>query len=220
MLHKTRGIVFKFFRYGETSVIVKMFTAAFGIQTYIINGVRKSGKGKARIALLQPLTLLELIVYHKENADIQRISEIRCETAYRSIPVDVRKSSIALFLSEVLYKSVREQQGSDELYEFIHQSLLMLDTMDRAYENFHLQFLIRLSGFLGFGLASSPSFMNSFTEDEERTVMALIRSGYAEHVPAGHALRRTILQHLLDFYGQHVDGFGEIKSVKILQEIL
>src|SRR6185369_7455791 len=108
MLHKTRGIVFRFTKYGDTSIIVTIFTELFGLQTYIVNGVR-SKSAKSKIALFQPLTLLDLIVYYKENANIKRIKEIRCVHQYQTVQTDVRKSSIGMFLNEILNKTVKEE---------------------------------------------------------------------------------------------------------------
>lgn len=219
MLHKTGGIVFKVFKYRETSVIAKIFTSAFGLQTYIINGVRSSGKGKGRMALLQPLTLLDMVVYKKEHADIQRISEWRCAESYQSIPLDIRKTAISMFLSEVLYKSVREEERAEALYTFLSQSMKVLDHLESGYENFHLQFLVKLSRLLGFGLDSSPHFMMSFRTEEESYVRHLLDRPYTDHIRIPGSLRRVILDHILDFYRQHVDGMGEIKSVEVLREI-
>src|SRR6188768_3165830 len=98
MLHKTRGIVFRFTKYGETSIIVNIFTELFGMQSYIVNGVR-SKSSKNKIALYQPLTLLDLVVYHRDNANILRIKEIKCLYPYQFIPMDVRKSTIAMFVN-------------------------------------------------------------------------------------------------------------------------
>jgi DNA repair protein RecO (recombination protein O) len=219
MLHKTGGIVFKVFKYRETSVIAKIYTSLFGLQTYIINGVRSSGKGKGKMALLQPLTLLDMVVYKKENTDIQRISEWRCAESYHSIPLDIRKTAISMFLSEVLYKTVREEERAEELFDFLTHSMKILDEMDRGYENFHLQFLSKLSRLLGFGLDSSPNFMMSFQHEEERYVRHLLDHSYTHHIRIGGNLRRLILDHILDFYRQHVDGMGEIRSVEVLREV-
>lgn len=219
MLHKTDGIVFKVFKYRDTSVIAKIFTSAFGVQTYIINGVRSSGKGKGRMALLQPLTLLEMVVYKKENTDIQRISEWRCSESYHSIPMDIRKTAICMFLSEVLYKSVKEEGSSEELFSFLSHSMKILDEMEKYFENFHLQFLVKLSRLLGFGLDSSPNFMMSFQKEEEPFVRHLLERSYTEHIRVGSGLRQVILDHIIDFYRQHVDGLKEIRSVEILREV-
>ncbi len=219
MLHKTAGIVFKVFKYRETSVIARIFTSAFGVQTYIINGVRSSRKGKGKMALLQPLTLLDMVVYKKENTDIQRISEWRCVDSYQSIPLDIRKTAICMFLSEVLYKSVREEESSEELFSFLQHSMKILDAMETGFENFHLQFLVKLSRLLGFGLDSSPHFMMSFQPEEEPLVRHLLDKSYTEHIRIGGSLRKIILDHIVDFYKQHVDALKEVKSLDILREV-
>src|SRR6478752_6569477 len=107
MLHKTKGVVFRYTRYGETSIIVNIFTELFGLQSYIVNGVR-SKSPKSKIALYQPLMLLDLVVYHKENAGIMRIKEVKSLYPYQTLFHDVYKSSVALFINEVLNKSVQE----------------------------------------------------------------------------------------------------------------
>src|SRR6478609_5373911 len=126
MLHKTRGIVFRFTKYGDTSIIVTVFTELFGLQTYIVNSVRsKSAKGK--IALFQPLTLLDLVVYYKENANIKRIKEVRCLHQYQTLQTDVRKSSIGMFINEILNKTVKEENHAQEVFNFLCDSLIFLD---------------------------------------------------------------------------------------------
>ncbi len=107
MLHKTRGIVFKYFKYGDTSIIAKVYTEAFGLQSYIVNGAR-STKSKGKIAFYQPLTLLDLVVYKKKNSGINRISEVRCSQPLKTIPYEITKSSQGVFLSELLYKCIKE----------------------------------------------------------------------------------------------------------------
>ena len=96
MILKTRGIVFRFTKFRETSIIVTIFTETFGLQSYIVNGVR-SKTAKNRIALYQPLTLLNLVVYHRDNANIERIREISCLYPYRTLMSDVKKSTLAMF---------------------------------------------------------------------------------------------------------------------------
>src|SRR6187431_33577 len=139
MLHKTRGIVFRFTKYGDSSIIVTIFTELFGIQTYIVNGVRsKSAKGK--IALFQPLTLLDLVVYYKENASIKRIKEVKCLHQYQTLLTDIRKSSLAMFINEILNKSVKDESHANEIFEYLLSSLTLLDHQETNIENFHLIF--------------------------------------------------------------------------------
>ena len=150
MLHKTRGVVFRFTKYGESSIIVNIFTEMFGLQSYIVNGVR-SRTAKSRIALYQPLTLLELIVYHRENANINRIKEVKCLYPYQSLYLDMRKSAVALFINEIINKTVKEESHADEMCGFMIKSFVTLDQLDSQIENFHLRFLLKLSRLLGFG---------------------------------------------------------------------
>jgi DNA repair protein RecO (recombination protein O) len=112
MLHKTRGIVFKCTDFSETSVVVQIFTEKFGLQSYLINGVKKP-KAKIKQNVLQPLHLLDMVVYHKAAGNIQRVAELRHVPVFQNIPYDIVKSSLAIFINEVLYKSVR-QQTADE----------------------------------------------------------------------------------------------------------
>ena len=118
MLHKTRGIIFKTTDYSESSVIVQIFTEKFGMQSYLINGVKKP-KAKIRQSSLQPLHLVEMVVYHKPAGNVQRISELRQAPVFHTIPYDVVKSSLVMFLDEVLYKSIRQQSSDQILFEYI-----------------------------------------------------------------------------------------------------
>jgi DNA repair protein RecO (recombination protein O) len=221
MLHKTRGIVFRFIKYGDTSIIVTIFTELFGLQTYIVNGVRsKNAKGK--IALYQPLTLLDLVVYYKENASIKRIKEVRCLHQYQSLHSDIRKSSIAMFINEVLNKTVKEENHAQEQFDFLIDSLIFLDDQKTGYENFHLIFLVKLSRFLGFGAHHVKDVLQGIFsgQEEEEWIVQLIDADYGTALALTHAQRRSLLDILLRFYTTHIDSLGEIKSVQVLKDVM
>jgi len=221
MLFKTRGIVFKFIKYGDTSIIVTIFTELFGLQTYIVNGIRsKSAKGK--IALYQPLTLLDLVVYYKENANIKRIKEVRCLHQYQTLPTDIRKSSIAMFINEVLNKTVKEENHAQELFEFFLDSLVFLDDQKSDFENFHLIFLIKLSRFLGFGAHQTDEVLTDRLtgKEEEELLKKLIAAEYKDAFVITIVQRRALLEILLRFYSAHIDSLGEIRSVQVLKEVM
>jgi DNA repair protein RecO (recombination protein O) len=221
MLHKTRGIVFRFTKYAESSIIVTIFTEQFGLQTYIVNSARsKSGKGK--IALYQPLTLLELVVYHKENANILRIKEVKCFHPYQTLTSDFRKSTIALFLNEVVNKAVKEQSHTQELGNFLFNSLIALDSLQSNIENFHLIFLIQLSRYLGFGAHKPGEILTPFFKDdkEENILNQLLTADYDMIILITQIQRRNLLDVLLRFYTLHIDGFGEIKSLAVVRELI
>lgn len=220
MLHKTKGVVFRFTPYGESSIIVNIFTASFGLQSYIVNGVRaKSGKNK--MALYQPLTLLDLVVYHKENASILRIKEASCAYAFQHLQSDPVKSTIGLFVNEILNRTVKEQSHADELCNFVFESLVTLDKLDHP-ENFHLQFLILMTKFLGFGPFDKGELAAWQLSEDENLVLdeLLVASEYSHRVKMKNEQRRNLLDAILRFYGNHVDGMGSIKSLPVLREIL
>src|SRR6478609_6413457 len=142
MLHKTRGIVLGHIKYGDSSIISKIYTEEFGLQTYIVNGVR-SKSSKNKIALFQQLTLLDMVVYHKENREINRISEMKCNTVFHSIPFEQKKICIVIFIAELLGKTIKEHYPNKELFEWILHTIAYLDEMPEKYENLHLQFMIQ-----------------------------------------------------------------------------
>jgi len=219
VLHKTKGVVFRFTKYGETSIIVNIFTELFGLQSYIVNGVRSSSK-RSKIALFQPLTLLDLVVYHKENANILRIKEVKCYHPYQSVTSEIRKSAIAMFIIEVLNKSVKEQSHAGEIHDFVANSLMTLDKLQKP-ENFHLLFLLGLSKHLGFGPNLTEEVLGGHWMDvgDQEVLKRLMKSDYDSTIMINYAQRQTLLLSLLRFYANHVDNFGEMKSLAVLREI-
>ncbi len=221
MLHKTRGIVFRFTKYGETSIIVTLFTELFGPQSYIVNGVR-SKSGKNKIALYQPLTLLDLDVYHRAHANINRIKEVKCLYPYQTISTDIKKSTLALFIVEILNKTVKEESHAQELCEFLIESLITLDQMDGKTENFHLMFLLKLSRFLGFGAHQVNDVLGvrATSKGNEFALGQLLTSQYFDIMTIDNVQRREILDLILKFFSDHIENLGDVKSVQVLREIL
>jgi DNA repair protein RecO (recombination protein O) len=219
MLYKTQGIVIKYIKYRDTSIIVNVFTEEFGLQTYIVNGVR-SKKGK--IALYQPLTLLDMVVYHKEQSTIHRISEVKCSEPFNSIPTNIKKSCIALFLTEIIHKTIKEQQDIKELFTFLHQSILILEYLEFGYENFHIQFLLKLTQYLGFGAEDIQESELSLMLNKEQliTCRELYLSPFDSSIKIKYHDRQLLLNCMIDYYQNHLDNFGIIKSVDVLAEVL
>jgi DNA repair protein RecO (recombination protein O) len=220
MLHKTRGVVFRFTKYGESSIIVNIFTELFGLQSYIVNGVR-SKSSKNRIALYQPLTLLDMVVYHRENANINRIKEVKCLYPYQSIHLDIRKSAVALFINEIVNKTIKEESHAEELSDFMIKSFITLDQIENQVENFHLRFLVKLSRHLGFGAYNANEILGARLIDEsnEKLLTNLIASDYADSITISNSQRRELLDVLLKFYGDHI-AVGEIRSVQVLRDVI
>ena len=122
MTHTTKRIVIRTVKYGETSVIVSIYTELFGIQSYIVNGVRtssKSGSGKAN--LFQPAAILDLVVYHNELKNIQRLKEFRWGYLYKTLFFDVIKNSVALYMIELMQKTLKQPESNPDLFSFFRR---------------------------------------------------------------------------------------------------
>ncbi|WP_426490295.1 DNA repair protein RecO [Hymenobacter sp. 102] len=238
MLIKTRGIVLSYLRYRETSIIARVYTERLGLQSYIVNGVRKA-KPPGRIALFQPFTLLDLVAYTSRNGGLTRLSEYRCSEPFRTLPYDVRKSSVALFLSEIVGRVLQEEEENEPLFTFLHDAMLRFDQQEAGFENFALEFLLQLSHYLGFGpetgeeITSQVAFASEggnpsvgsrgpaalrFREFEEH-FDALLHQPAAAAIPNGR-VRRELLDVLIRYYQLHVEHLGDIRSLAVLSEVL
>ena len=240
MLHHTRGIVFRQVKYSETSLIVKIYTRLFGIQSYIIRGVR-SKKSATKPALLQPLTPVEIIVHRRENRNIQQLKEIKIAFPLKSIPFDIRKSSVIVFLNEILNNVINEEEQNPDLFDFLYNSIQALDNMEKGIAGYHLLFLLRLSRHLGF-------FPNNNYSDQE-PVFNLQEGNFThQQLPESHGIslpysayfsslithstveeadvhlsaqvRSGLLESILRYYYFHVPGMKGIKSHHVLQTVL
>jgi len=160
MLHATKGIVFHSVKYSETSVIVKIYTELFGIQSYLFKGVH-SPKSKTRPGLFQPMTLLDLVVYHKEKQSLQHAREVHLARPYHTLPFDIRKSSVALFMNELVYKTIREEEANPDLFVFLWNTCILLDDTADPVSAFPLFFALRFCHYLGIFPLSNHS--NQFT---------------------------------------------------------
>jgi len=148
MLHSTRGIVFHSLKYSETSVIVKIYTELFGIQSYLVKGVRNQ-RSKIRPGLFQSVALLDLVVYHKAKQSLQAIKEVRLAHPYRSIPFDIRKSSVALFINELAYKTIREEEPNPALFGFLWETCMALDNTGESVSCYPVRFTVQMMHYLG-----------------------------------------------------------------------
>ncbi|AMM51285.1 hypothetical protein TH61_09025 [Rufibacter sp. DG15C] len=234
MLIKTRGIVLNFIKFKESSIIVRIYTEELGLQSYIVNSVRKKGSA-SRIALFQPFTLLDMVVYPSAKGGLTRISEYKCSHPFSSVPYDIRKSSILMFLSEMVARTVKEEEENRSLFEFLHDAIIAFDEAPAGFENFHLAFLLQLAGYLGFGVSSADELISQIAFETggsavlgnsvmqlqrlEPYLTELLKNGVAAHILNGRA-RRELLQLLVQYFQLHVANLGEIKSLAVLSEVL
>ncbi len=240
MLHKTRGIFLKSTAYSESSLVVQIYTEKFGTQSYLLQGVRKN-KSKIRTSILQPLHLFEMVVYHKEQGGLQRISECKNQPLFNHIPYDVLKSSMSIFICELLYNTLKEHHEEPELFDFIFQAIQVLDLTEKKISNFHLWFLVKFTKYLGFypqnNLDShtqyfdlrSAAFVSSipthpmFMDVEETKLMNFLLNNSIEVIldmKLSPSLRKSMVSNLLSYYQTHIENFKGLKSHIILEEVL
>jgi DNA repair protein RecO (recombination protein O) len=239
MLAATEGIVLHHIKYGESSVIATIVTLEFGRQSYMVNATR-SRKAKSKAGLLQPLFLLDLEVYQKQGRDIQRIKAFKSLNAYQNIPFDIAKSTQAIFLSEILYKTIHEEESYPELYNFIKSALLYFDLMEDGWQNFHLYFLFRLTEYFGFlpdttrvgfqswfdlkkGALTSfepshPLFANKDVTNK-LVELSFLKINELDTYRISRNMRDSLLQTLTDYYQLHFENLGELKTLKVLRDV-
>ena len=145
----TKAIILSSLKYGDTSLIVKCYTQEEGVKTYLIRGVLKPKKSGLKAAYFQPLTQLRIVANHNSKNTLNSIKELQVIHPYKTFHTDIVKQSVVLFLSEVLSNSIQEEEQNLALYEYLETAFIWLDVHDRV-ANFHLLFLLNLSGFLGF----------------------------------------------------------------------
>ena len=239
MLYRTRGIVIRINEYKETSVVAKIYTEKFGIQSYIINGVKKK-KSRVKLNMLQPLTLLSMVVYHKDNKGLHRISEIRMEPLFASIPYDMKKVSVVFLINEILMKAIRESEPNKKLFGFLEDSILLLDKTTNKVESFYISFLVHLAKELGFapggkfseqkkyfnlkdgifqpGIPNHPHWLEPDVSEKFFLLMQTpLEESHTLRFTSGE--RKLLRAALAMYYTLHVEGFISSRSQKVMEEV-
>jgi DNA repair protein RecO (recombination protein O) len=227
MKYKAKGIVFNYVKFRESSIIARIYTDQFGLKSYIINSVRTQ-KPRYPISYFQPLTQLDMVVYNKYHAEINRVAEIKCRYAYTSLQYNIVKSAVALFITEILYKTLREEETNPELFEFFEDSLIYYDQADKDFTNFHIQFLLKYARYMGIEPIKisdmvheieSNNFLVSLPRKDFKKIDRLIKSSYDSNIVISNELRRKLLSMIILFYQIHFDHLKELKSYKVLMEV-
>ncbi|MBQ8271842.1 MAG: DNA repair protein RecO [Tidjanibacter sp.] len=238
--YKARGVVLNTLKYGESSIIAHILTDVAGRRGYMVQGLGK-GKGSSRGkgALFQPMFLVEFVGLESNKMDLDRLKEVTLAEPLQTIPFDVRKSTIALFMSEVLYKLVREVEPNSPLFEFVYDSVVALDRMNEGVYNFHLWFMVALSRHLGFypsgeyaegmifdiesGCFAATPPLGGLYINADNTLLfhQLLESSPADlaQIALSRVQRKDFLGALLAYYGYHLDTIHTISSLRILSEV-
>lgn len=243
-LHTTKGIVLRTVKYGETSVIVSIYTELFGIQSYMINGIRAtSKKGNTKAGYFQPSAILELVVYHNEFKNLQRIKEFRWAHLYQHIFFDVIKNSVAVFMVELLQKTIKEPEANPDLFYFIEDAFTHLDHAEMAVvANYPLYFASHLTNFFGFRISDEYSEQSSYLDLQEGAFvqeqpihphwvgepysqlasqfMKTMQPDELKEIKINFEKRRVLMNAYQVFYSLHVPDFGTMKTLSVLQEVI
>lgn len=236
MIRKTRGIVLHTTRYGESSLVVHCYTEQYGRQTYMIKGVRKSRK-QNRSNLFQPLFILDFEIYHKDSREIQLVKEVNRSVPLNSIPFDITKSTQAIFMAEILYRVIREEEPNPMLAHFLIHTIQYLDALESSSADFHIVFLLQLSRHLGFypqnnygdgntlfnlnsGLFKSFMADPDLQLDEADSLLwnqyMLLDFQSIKDAGFNSTHRKIMLNNLVRYFKFHVHGMGDIRSLEVL----
>jgi DNA repair protein RecO (recombination protein O) len=244
MLHPSKGIVLKSVKYGETSLIVSVYTERFGLQSYLVNGVRTSSKkGPGKANMLQPGCLLDMIVYHNELKQLQRIKEFKWSFLYQHIFSDILKNAVALFMVELLLKSIKQPEQNEELFGFIEDAFIHLDkSNERVSANFPLYFALHLASLLGVKLNDNysashkvlnlqegvfetdnpfhPYYLNEPYSYHISQLLKTMQPAELEQIALNQESRRVLLRAIEQFYHLQIAEFGTMRTLPVLQEVL
>jgi DNA repair protein RecO (recombination protein O) len=239
MLEKTAGIILHQIKYTDSGNIAQVFTKKFGRQSFLIRGIRNKRSGKQNIHL-QPLSIIDIVLYYKESRGIQTLKEYSVSFLPADIYNNIVKTSMALFLGEVLTTVLREESPQEDLFDFIRDSVIYLDRLEEGYSNFHIAFLCGLSSFLGIEPGRKPKDESCFFDmingsfplvrpshgnyaDPE---MALILSGFfnsswddMHKITLSGSVRNEVLSTLLKYYSIHLPALKKINSLDVLKEV-
>jgi DNA repair protein RecO (recombination protein O) len=220
MHQQTKAIVLHALKYGDTSIIAHLYTSEFGRQSYIVQGVRKK-RSKFHYNNFQPLTILDLEVDHKPQRELQRIRELNLIYPLNQVHSDFYKNSIALFIGEVLYRTLRDTEGNKPLFDYLINAIQILEINESGYINFHVIFLIHFTRFIGIFPENREELDNFQPEKSSLKVHDLLNYSLKDlhKLRLDNNSRIQILDAIVDYYYYHIEGIGKISSLKVLHEV-
>jgi DNA repair protein RecO (recombination protein O) len=239
MLEKTNGIILHQLKYTDSGIVTQIYTRKFGRQSFLIRGIRNKKAGIHNIHF-QPLSILDMVMYYKESRGMQTLKEFSVEYAPGDIHSNIKKSSIAIFLGEVLNSVLKEESPHEEMFDYIKKSVIYFDNCKERFSNFHIAFLTGLCSYLGFEPGRRKNDDNVFFDMMNGTFVALppLHGNYAgkdisdilarffssswdemDKIALSGSERNEVLDTLLKYYSIHLPGLKKINSLKILKEV-
>lgn len=233
----TQAVVIASLKYSEADLIVKCYTKSQGLKSYLLRNILSSKSKKIRASMFQPLTQLEIITNHNDKNNLHHIREARVINPYKSLQIQIDKSSIALFLAEVLRNSIQEEEANPGLYAFLDENLEYLDKQHEIV-NFHLLFLLKLTRYLGFYphafyagenvfnllegvFQEKPTNEYCIEKENVSFLKQLMGMGFGElsKLQLNQSQRMGLLETLLLYYELHLQGFRKPKSLEVLNAV-
>lgn len=235
MLVKTKAIVISSLKYQEKSLIVKCLTKTDGIKSYFVNNAFTGKNNKQKNSLFQPLNQIEIEAYHKNKGVLERFKEIKIVNPYQSIYLNIEKTTITLFLSEVLHNVLKEEGSSEELFSFLEAAFLWFDNHDEI-ANFHLILLLQITKYLGVypqnnlesntffeiseGVFVSSQTITSLTLEETTLFRKLMDLKMDDNQRIfSVSQRQLLLKILMQYYSFNFENFRHPKSLQVLKEV-
>lgn len=224
MLRKTEGIVLNFIKYGDSSIIARIFTEHLGIQNYIVNSVR-SAKNNGKTATFQHFTILDLVVYHKEKKTINRIAEHKNIYPLKDIPFNMQKIAIALFCTDIIYRCLKENDAQPAFFLFLKKGIIQLDISEKNFANFPLFIIFKLTELLGL-LPDNPQEIGdsiskySLNTEFIEVYSAFIKLEEFENLKISGLLRRDLTDFMVLYLQKHFESIQNMHSLDVLREVL
>lgn len=238
-VYKGRGIVLSTVKYGDSSMVAQLLTDCGGRQSFMVQGVRSTRGRGSKLALFQPLFALEFEAIQPSRGELHRFREVHSGVTLRKTPFDVRRSTIALFVAEVLYRLIKESEANERLFDFAWGSIEALDTIDEGVANFHLWFLSNLSSILGFsptGNYAKGAYFdfaegsytltkphhNNYLDPANTTILRDMIECDVRHlgeIGLNRIQRVKFLESLMSYYAFHLESIHSVKSIAILMEV-
>ena len=237
---KVQGLVLQAIRYGDTSLVVKVYTLNYGLQSYMVKGVRGHAS-RNRVAFFQPMTFLRFVQHGQPKpSGLAYLKDPELLYAYQSIPMVMNKSAILMYLAELLSHTLTQQERNDALFDFIHKSVVWLDLVESNYANFPLFFTLELSRFLGFYpqtdyrdgalfdmmeghfVEVAPPHPYYFEKENSAMLASLLNHSIEEvsSIPFSGLQRNGLLDGILTFMRLHAPVIKALQSHEVLREVL
>ena len=231
MIESTKGIYLHYYKYSENSVIAKIFTENFGLQSYVMKGVRNK-KSKNKLNILQSLNIVQLEVTNNKKREIQYVKEISLIGNINNINSDMNKRFISLFISEILMKVLVESEKENPIFSFILETIYKIEESENLSKNFSLLFLIQLSGYLGFypskdnpdknifdlesGCFTNQSVDFNISGDDKEYFKYLLTN---KEVSIPYQNRKELLKSLQKYYSLHHYNIENLKSYEVIESL-